>query len=179
MNDDVSRRGLSTSDANNIDVSAPQGGRSIARRLARRVILIPIIGVLAMITISMTATQPADIGFRAGRLAELPKSPNCVSTQTSQADKKMDPIPMTASLAQTIDKIKSAAGEMPRSKLVREESNYLHFEFTSLIFRFVDDVEFLIDEQNSLIHFRSASRVGHSDLGVNRKRMKQFCEKIK
>jgi uncharacterized protein (DUF1499 family) len=55
--------------------------------------------------------------------------------------------------------------------LAGEAENYWHFEVTSLIFRFVDDVEFLIDRQKKRIDFRSASRVGHSDLGVNRRRM--------
>ena len=54
------------------------------------------------------------------------------------------------------------------------EGNYLHAEARSFLFRFVDDVEFLVDPQQKLIHFRSASRVGYSDLGVNRARMEQF-----
>ena len=48
---------------------------------------------------------------------------------------------------------------------------YLHVEFTSAIFRFVDDVEFLFDAGSGTIHMRSASRAGYSDFGVNRRRM--------
>jgi uncharacterized protein (DUF1499 family) len=62
---------------------------------------------------------------------------------------------------------------LPRTKLVDEDESYLHYEFTSLLLRFVDDVEFLLDETTKTIHFRSASRTGYSDLGVNRKRMEQ------
>ena len=51
---------------------------------------------------------------------------------------------------------------------------YLHYEFTSLLLRFVDDVEFLFDEATKTVHFRSASRTGYSDLGVNRRRMEQM-----
>jgi len=51
---------------------------------------------------------------------------------------------------------------------------YLHVEFRSTLFRFVDDVEFVIDEPQGLIHIRSASRVGYSDLGANRKRMEKI-----
>ena len=57
-----------------------------------------------------------------------------------------------------------------------ESEDYIHFEFTSSFFRFVDDVEFLLDEESELVHFRSASRVGRSDLGVNRSRMKKITE---
>ena len=58
-------------------------------------------------------------------------------------------------------------------KLVEEDESYLHYEFTSLLLRFVDDVEFLFDDEAKTIHFRSASRTGYGDLGVNRKRMEQ------
>ena len=51
--------------------------------------------------------------------------------------------------------------------------SYLHYEFTSLLLRFVDDVEFVFDDEAKTIHFRSASRTGYGDLGVNRARMEQ------
>jgi uncharacterized protein (DUF1499 family) len=59
---------------------------------------------------------------------------------------------------------------MPRTRVSKNTENFLHIEFTSKIFRFVDDVEFYFDKPE-MIHFRSASRVGHSDMGINRKRM--------
>jgi uncharacterized protein (DUF1499 family) len=67
-------------------------------------------------------------------------------------------------------------GAVPRLKIVTESGDYLHAEATSLIFRFVDDVEFFVDREAKVIHFRSASRVGHSDLGVNRARMENIRE---
>ena len=67
--------------------------------------------------------------------------------------------------------LKAAIATLPRTKLVEEHESYLHYEFTSLLLRFVDDVEFLFDENTKTVHFRSASRLGYSDLGVNRKRM--------
>lgn len=60
---------------------------------------------------------------------------------------------------------------IPRARIVSQDTHYLHAECTSRLFRFVDDVEFLIDDERKEIHFRSASRAGHSDLGVNRRRM--------
>jgi uncharacterized protein (DUF1499 family) len=62
---------------------------------------------------------------------------------------------------------------LPRTRLVEEDESYLHYEFTSLLLRFVDDVEFVFDDEAKIIHFRSASRTGYSDLGVNRARMEQ------
>ena len=68
--------------------------------------------------------------------------------------------------------------EMPRTKIVAQTGDYLYVEFTSLIFRFVDDVEFLVDHAENVIHFRSASRVGYSDLGANKKRMLNIKERF-
>jgi uncharacterized protein (DUF1499 family) len=63
-------------------------------------------------------------------------------------------------------------------KLIEEDETYLHYEFTSLLLRFVDDVEFLFDDETKTIHFRSASRTGYGDLGVNRKRMEQVRARV-
>jgi uncharacterized protein (DUF1499 family) len=70
--------------------------------------------------------------------------------------------------------LKELVGSLPRTRLVEEDEVYLHYEFISLILRFVDDVEFLFDERAKTIHFRSASRTGYSDLGVNRRRMEEI-----
>jgi uncharacterized protein (DUF1499 family) len=66
----------------------------------------------------------------------------------------------------------------PRARVVEVNDVYLRVEFTTLVFRFVDDVEFLIDPDAKLVHFRSASRVGHSDLGTNRRRMSALCRRL-
>ena len=63
---------------------------------------------------------------------------------------------------------------MPRTQIVTDEETYIHATFTSLIFRFVDDVQFVIDDATKTIHFRSASRVGRGDMGVNRNRMEEI-----
>jgi uncharacterized protein (DUF1499 family) len=63
---------------------------------------------------------------------------------------------------------------MKRVEIIENRDNYLHAEFTSLIFRFVDDVEFLIDAPNGVIQVRSASRKGYSDMGVNRRRVEEI-----
>jgi len=61
---------------------------------------------------------------------------------------------------------------------VEQTGDYLRVEFRSFLFRFCDDVEFYYDRRSGLVHFRSASRVGHSDLGVNRRRMEQIREQF-
>lgn len=88
----------------------------------------------------------------------------------------MPPIPFGGSADEAMQRLKALVAEMPRSRIVTMEDDYLHVEFRSAVFRFVDDVEFLVDPHDKLIHFRSASRAGYSDFGVNRRRMQQIRE---
>jgi len=112
------------------------------------------------------------------QLKPCPESPNCVSTQTQQKSKQMDPIPFTLDPKEVLKIIKSVVESLPNTHLENESLNYLHYTFISKIFRFTDDVEFLIDAEQKLIHFRSASRTGYSDMGVNKKRMTEIKKAI-
>lgn len=105
------------------------------------------------------------------QLKPCPDKPNCVSTQATQEDKKRDPLTYTGTLADAKTRLKKIVGTMPRTRLLNEEENYLHYSFKTFPIPFVDDVDFLFDDDAKLIHYRSASRLGHSDLGVNGKRM--------
>jgi uncharacterized protein (DUF1499 family) len=106
-------------------------------------------------------------------LGPCPSSPNCVSTQAQDEGHAIEPIRYRKSRAEAKEALKEVIRSMPRTKLVEEDETYLHYEATSLLLRFVDDVEFLLDDETKTIHFRSASRTGYGDLGVNRKRMEQ------
>ncbi len=77
-------------------------------------------------------------------------------------------------LAEAKEALKAVINSLSRTKLIEEDESYLHYEFTSLLLRFVDDVEFLFDDDTKTVHFRSASRTGYSDLGVNRRRMEDL-----
>ena len=68
---------------------------------------------------------------------------------------------------------------MPRTNIVKEEENYLYAEFATKIMGYVDDVEFYVDQEANAIQVRSASRLGQSDLGVNRERVETIREKLK
>lgn len=107
-------------------------------------------------------------------LPPCPASPNCVSTQARDEGHAIAPFRYRKSLAEAKEGLKEVVRSLPRTKLVEEEESYLHYEFTSLLLRFVDDVEFLFDDETKTIHFRSASRTGYGDLGVNRKRMEEI-----
>jgi uncharacterized protein (DUF1499 family) len=116
------------------------------------------------------------LGLNDGRLAECPSSPNCVSTRAGDAAKRMRTLPFVSDATFSRQKIVAIVKSLKRSVVITEQDHYLHIEFRSAVFRFVDDVEFFFDESAKLIHFRSASRTGYSDFGVNRKRMESIAQ---
>lgn len=111
-------------------------------------------------------------------LAPCPSSPNCVSTQGTDQSNRIAPYRYQQSLAGAQAALKAIVSRLPRTQLVGENDGYLHYEFTSFLLRFVDDVEFVFDEATKTIHFRSASRTGYSDLGVNRRRMEDIRTRV-
>jgi uncharacterized protein (DUF1499 family) len=114
-------------------------------------------------------TDPEDLA--AGRLRACPDSPNCVSSQAADAAHRVEPIAFRGDPAAALDRLRRAVVSLPRARIVGASENYLHAEFTSLLLRFVDDVELLLEPERGLIQVRSASRVGYSDLGANRRRV--------
>lgn len=125
--------------------------------------------VLLMATLfslfACTGQRPTNIGVHNGALTPCPDSPNCVCSFETRDSHFIEP------LRANMDQVRQAIAEMPRSEIVRDDGNYIHAEFTTRLMRYVDDVEFLADPDNGLVHVRSASRLGHSDLGVNRERV--------
>ncbi|MFX0060202.1 MAG: DUF1499 domain-containing protein [Candidatus Hodarchaeota archaeon] len=114
------------------------------------------------------------VGIIDGKFHPCPKSPNCVSTQSMDEKHKIKPLKYNSTLEEAKQKVKNIVGSFKRTKIITELDNYLHFEFRTATFKFVDDVEFYFDDTEKIIHFRSASRLGWSDMGVNRKRMEKI-----
>ncbi len=111
-----------------------------------------------------------------GRLAPCPNKPNCVSSQAAASDKQhyIEALTYNGEPEQERQRLERAIAGMKRSRLVTREANYWRAEFKSALLRFVDDVEFLFDDNEKYIDVRSASRVGYSDIGVNRKRIEEI-----
>ena len=129
-------------------------------------------------------SPPANIGVTNGKLADCPATPNCVSSQAPTTDSqhglakplpwRIAPIPMSGDTPTTMAQLKQVIQGMPRTNIVKETNNYLYVEFSSKLMRFVDDVEFYLDNDTKMIQVRSASRLGESDLGVNRQRIEEI-----
>lgn len=121
-----------------------------------------------------TVAPQHSLGSEQGRLAPCPDSPNCVSSFAEDAEHRVDPLTIADSTDEAIERLQSIVAAMPGASIVTADPRYLHAEFRSTLLGFVDDVELLLDEQTGVVHIRSSSRVGHSDLGVNRRRMEEL-----
>jgi uncharacterized protein (DUF1499 family) len=107
-------------------------------------------------------------------LPPCPATPNCVSTQATDRTHAIASIPYRGSAEAALARLEAIVSAMPRATIVERGPRSMRAEFRTRVFRFVDDVMFELDEAKKTIEFRSASRVGRSDLGVNRKRMESI-----
>ena len=124
----------------------------------------------------MPPPQPSRLGLIDGKLNACPESPNCVSSESLDEQHQVAPLPFSGSAGEAVQRVIEVVGAMPRTQLISQKNNYLHFECRSRLFRFVDDLEFYVDPERHVIQVRSASRVGYSDLGVNRDRVNNITE---
>ncbi|MHC5212462.1 MAG: DUF1499 domain-containing protein [Planctomycetota bacterium] len=111
------------------------------------------------------------MGLVDGRLAPCPDRPNCVSSQTDDAARRVEPLHFEGPPEDAWQRLMTTLRAMPRTQIVQEQDGYAHAEVTTALLRFIDDLEFLLDARAGVIHVRSASRVGYSDMGTNRRRI--------
>ncbi|MDX9820045.1 MAG: DUF1499 domain-containing protein [Desulfococcus multivorans] len=130
-----------------------------------------------LMMVSMGCKTPA-VGLDGDALKPCPKSPNCVSSMAEDAKHYIAPFSHAGERDQARERLIAILENTKRARIVTQTDDYLHAEFTSLVFRFTDDVEFYFDEKEPLIHVRSASRVGYSDLGANRKRVEALRQRF-
>lgn len=121
--------------------------------------------------------RPTNLGVNSGKLAACPNTPNCVSSQSSDIH-SIAPLTYDSTPEQAIAKLKSVIQSLPRTTIITKSQDYLYAEFKSALMGFVDDVEFYLDRNANVIQVRSASRLGQSDLGVNRKRIETIRAKL-
>lgn len=138
--------------------------------------LLPVVLLLAACASGPPLASPVAAGEF---VAPCPSTPNCVSTAAPPDDAAhhAEPFVFTGSVGDAKTRMKALVGTMPRTVLVEETGTSLSFTFTSRLMRFVDDVDMVFvaeGEPGGRIEYRSASRVGRGDLGVNRARMEEI-----
>lgn len=134
----------------------------------------PILMIVLMMLIGCTQTAARTTGLKDGRLPPCPDRPNCVCSQDSSERHRIEPLRYAVTQARARERLLEVIGRMKRTTIVTAEPGYIHAEFRTAVFRFVDDVEFLFDDAAKLIHVRSASRVGVYDFEVNRNRVEDI-----
>jgi uncharacterized protein (DUF1499 family) len=126
------------------------------------------------------STEEAAEGSSGMRLIRpCESSPNCVSSVDDRPARHIAPYRLTVAADEARKELIAILEGMPRMSIVEKEGSYLHAEAKSGLFGFTDDVEFLLSEEEGLIHARSASRAGYWDLGVNRRRLEGIGERLR
>ncbi|MBU3144237.1 DUF1499 domain-containing protein [Clostridium sp. CF012] len=142
-------------------------------------ILTGVLGVMGAIVIYMLVKNnltPNNLGVNNGKLAKMPNKPNAVSSQTEEKDKKVEALEFKGNLKNSKEQVIKAIEDYGNDKIIKNEANYIYVVFTTGIMKYHDDVEFYFDESKRLIQIRAASRIGYSDMGLNRERYNKLRE---
>jgi uncharacterized protein (DUF1499 family) len=142
-------------------------------------LLVTLLGSTVLMSCSGTIPK---LGIKSGQLVPCPDSPNCVISHTTDKEHFIQPVNFDGALQDAQQRLLQILKALPYTKIISVQENYIGVEFSSEIFGFIDDAEFYFvstANNKTIINVRSASRIGHSDLGVNRKRIEQIRNKFK
>jgi uncharacterized protein (DUF1499 family) len=144
------------------------------KSLAMIVVGLVLVGFLAYVVMAfLSQKQPDNLGLQNGQLKPCPDSPNCVCSESHSQSDAQHFIEAIKGNKQTWVKLKQTIIEQG-GHIQTESSDYMHITFSTAVFHYVDDVEARFDRAQHVIHLRSASRIGRSDFGVNRQRIKRI-----
>jgi uncharacterized protein (DUF1499 family) len=137
------------------------------------------LAAIPIISNFFSGTRPDNLGVKDGKLAPCPASPNCVISQgNTDAEHAIAPLSYSGDKAAAMAQLEAIVNGMERTNIIQKTDDYLYAEFASKLMGYVDDVEFYLDPAESVIHVRSASRLGQSDLGVNRQRIEAIRSQL-
>ena len=131
---------------------------------------VPGLMLVALLSACSGGSPRVNFALAEGRLEPCPSSPNCVSSLARVESQRVDALRYDGDGTPAQARLLRVLNEMARVSVISADASYVHAEFRSALFGFVDDVEFHFDPPGA-IQVRSASRVGYSDFGVNRSRV--------
>ena len=123
---------------------------------------------------SITGKRPSNLGVSKSGLSGCPGSPNCVSSNMDKDCHHIAPFELAIDFVIAWQEVREAVLALLRTYVVTDTGTYLHAECKSALFGFVDDLELYLCPDENIIAVRSASRLGYSDLGVNRERVERL-----
>jgi uncharacterized protein (DUF1499 family) len=127
---------------------------------------------LGWAVLALPSWRRPELGLFDGKLRSCPESPNCVCSEGETGGHAIEPLHFTGSPAEAWTRLIAIVEATPNTHIMTRDQDYLRVEFVTPLMRYVDDVEFRLTPD--VIHVRSASRVGRSDLGANRKRIEKL-----
>jgi len=134
------------------------------------IVLVVIVGFfLARLAVPLLSPPPDTLGINDGSLAPCPSSPNCYASAGSG-----EAITVEGAMDDAHARIVNIINSMDRATIITNQPDYVHAEFRSLLWGFIDDTEFHFDRENNVIHYRSAARLGQGDMGVNKQRIERI-----
>ena len=133
-------------------------------------IIVMTVSLLGMV--GCAGERPQNLGSKEGLLQVCPSSPNCVSSQADDGKHRIAPLVFSGDPDAAFARLKQVLGRRGDTTIIEENAGYLRVELRTVLF--VDDGEFLLDRERNVIHLRSASRIGYSDLGKNRGRLEEL-----
>jgi len=129
-------------------------------------------GVL-LLAIKLMPKGQAQTGLVAGQLRLCPNTPNCVCSEDESSSAYIALLVFNDTAANAWLRARQAL-IASGGRIQTQESQYISASFTTKWLGFVDDVELRMDADNHLIHIRSASRLGRSDFGMNKKHLERL-----
>ncbi|MEP6971708.1 MAG: DUF1499 domain-containing protein [Betaproteobacteria bacterium] len=159
-------------------------------KLLKRILIAVMVLALALIGAGqsglLAGSQPASLGVHDGRLAPPAMTPNSVSSQADlypghpqREHARIAPLAYSGDRAAAMARLVDVIRHMDGAHVVSEKPDYLYAQFQTRWLGFVDDVEFWQDPVAGAIQVRSASRLGKSDLGENRRRIEEIRLRFK
>lgn len=139
-------------------------------------IILAVLIAAFFIRITIENNRVPKLGVTDGKLAPISKKPNNVSTQTDVPQKKVATWAFKDSPEATMAAIKKAVEQFGGATVKEESDDYLYVIFTTALMKYRDDAEFYLDKNEGVVHFRSCSRAGYSDMGLNRTRYNELSE---
>jgi uncharacterized protein (DUF1499 family) len=135
--------------------------------------LFVLLNLVVLLLARFNTPKTVSLGISRGRFVPDPETPNFVSSMTDNEAFRVDALEYDTNADAAQVMAVKALKELPGTTIIEESPGYIHAISKTTVFRFIDDVE-LYFPKGRVIHFRSASRVGKSDMGVNRKRYNKF-----
>lgn len=136
------------------------------------VTLLVVLGII-LVAYSVASRKQPDLELVDGQLPPCPATPNCVCSEYPVEGASIEPLGYTSAPDEAWTRLRRVIAETG-GVVMAEEPNYLHAVYKTPLLRFVDDVAFRLDTNQQVIHVRSASRVGRSDFGTNRRRVEKI-----